>query len=142
MLSDLCIGAPNVISIRSDLDVIAARMAARDLARKMGFSTVNQARIATATSELARNMLLHAGEGNVMIGRIDQEDRQGLLMVFEDHGPGITDLEFILAEPESASLIPSGSGLISTRRLVDELEIASEHGVGTRVVCRKWLSHY
>ncbi|NJP06802.1 MAG: anti-sigma regulatory factor [Chloroflexaceae bacterium] len=138
----MCIGAPNVISIRSDLDVIAARMAARDLARKMGFSTVNQARIATATSELARNMLLHAGEGNVMIGRIDQEDRQGLLMVFEDHGPGITDLEFILAEPESASLIPSGSGLISTRRLVDELEIASEHGVGTRVVCRKWLSHY
>ena len=83
---------PKVINIQSDLDIVAARMAARDMAKAMGFGAIDQARIATAISELARNIYLYAGEGTVTVSEVQQGIRKGLEVICEDQGPGIADL--------------------------------------------------
>jgi serine/threonine-protein kinase RsbT len=123
--------APSVVSIRSDWDIIAARMMARTVARTMGFNTIDQARIATATSELTRNIILYAGEGTVTIGQIQRGDRVGIELMFEDHGPGII-------EPLNNGG-GHGMGLSASRRLMDELHIESIPESGTSIICRKWL---
>ncbi len=130
--------APHVVSIRSDADIIAARMAARDVARSMGFSAIDQARIATATSELARNILLYAGEGSVTIAQIRHDTRSGIEMIFEDQGPGIANLDLFLNDGHPAAAV-SGLGLAGTRRLMDEMDIHSVAGQGTTITCRRWL---
>ncbi len=140
MLSELHSVAPNVISIRSDWDIIVARMAARDMARKLGFTTIDQARIATATSELARNIVTYAGEGNVTIGRVQQGNRHGIELVFADHGPGIGTMNRALQDnlkPRSSK----GLGLAASRRLMDDLDITTntDGSSGTTITCRKWL---
>lgn len=129
--------APNVVSIRSEPDIIAARMAAaaREVARRIGFGAVDQARIATTASELARNILLYADEGCMVVQTIGDAAHHGIEMVFEDHGPGIIDPNHYLRDTLPHTTI----GLAGARRLMDEIEIVSERGVGTRVVCRKWL---
>ncbi len=129
--------APHVVSIRSDADIIAARMAARDVARSMGFSAIDQARIATATSELARNILLYAGEGSVTIAPIRRDTLYGIEMIFEDQGPGIANLELLLSNGDATSMM-SGLGLAGTRRLMDEMDIQSVVGQGTTITCRRW----
>lgn len=130
--------APHLISIRSDSDIIAARMAARDVARSMGFSAIDQARIATATSELTRNILVYAHEGTVTISQVQDNKRRGVEMIFEDEGPGIADIDQFLQDNHPHGN-PTCMGLAGTRRLMDEMEIESTVGVGTRIVCRKWL---
>lgn len=137
MSKDTSIGALSVISIRSDLDIIAARMAARDVARKIGFSTVDQARIATATSELTRNILVHANEGSVTIREARSNNRRGIELIFEDQGPGIPDVNRALKEELSGA---SGFGLAGSRRLMDQLEIDTTIGLGSTITCYKWLS--
>lgn len=136
--SDMSKAAPHVISVRSDLDIIAARMAARDTARSMGFSAIDQARIATATSELSRNILFYAGEGSVVINSLDTNNRQGIEIIFEDRGPGITDLNQFL---QNDALMPEtgGLGLTGARRLMDTMDVETTVGVGTRIICQKWL---
>lgn len=129
--------APHVVSIRSDADIIAARMAARDVARSMGFSAIDQARIATATSELARNILLYAGEGSVTIAQTRRDNMYGIEMIFEDQGPGIANLDLLLSDDHSTSAV-SGLGLAGTRRLMDEMNIQSVIGQGTTIICRRW----
>jgi len=130
--------AQNVISIRADFDVTAASIAAREAARRLGFNAIDQARIATATSELARNILLHAGEGSVIISPVDHNDRRGIELIFEDDGPGMPG-EYTYAS--NGTFVPgtNGVGLAGSRRLMDELRIESRAGKGTRVICYKWL---
>ncbi len=129
--------ALNVVSIRSEPDVIAARMAARDIARKMGFNAIDQARIATTASELARNIFIYAGEGTVTINQVQRNELYGIELMFEDQGPGIPDT----THPTSAAPVHGdtpGIGLLASRRLMDEMEITTSAGVGTRIICRKW----
>ncbi len=131
--------APHLISVRADSDIIAARMAARDMARSMGFSAIDQARIATATSELTRNILVYAGEGTVTLSQVHDNNRIGIEMVFIDQGPGIANVEQLLQNSAMVGGVP-GMGMAGTRRLMDDMDIESTVGVGTRVTCRKWLS--
>jgi len=128
-----------VIPVESDLDIVAARVEGRNLAREMGFGTIDQARIATAISELARNIVLYAESGCITIRVIEtNEGHTGLEILCEDQGPGIPDLA--LAQQDGYSTSSGlGMGLPGTKRLMDEFHIESELNVGTKVLVRKWL---
>ncbi|HEY1011661.1 MAG TPA: anti-sigma regulatory factor [Herpetosiphonaceae bacterium] len=128
---------PKVISIQSDLDIVAARMAARDMAKVMGFGAIDQARIATAISELARNIYLYAGEGSVTVREVQQGIRKGLEVVCEDQGPGIEDISLVMTDGYTTSK-GMGMGLPGARRLMDDFEVISVAGEGTTITCRKW----
>ncbi len=128
---------PKVINIQSDLDIVAARMAARDMAKAMGFGAIDQARIATAISELARNIYLYAGEGTVTVSEVQQGIRKGLEVVCEDQGPGIEDISLVMTDGYTTSK-GMGMGMPGARRLMDDFEIISIVGEGTKITCRKW----
>ncbi|HEY0605518.1 MAG TPA: anti-sigma regulatory factor [Herpetosiphonaceae bacterium] len=128
---------PKVIMISSDLDIVAARMVARDTARALGFGAIDQARIATAISELARNIYLYAGEGSVTVKEATNGLRRGIEVVCEDRGPGIADINLVMQDGYTSSK-GMGMGLPGAKRLMDEFEISSRVGQGTRVICRKW----
>jgi serine/threonine-protein kinase RsbT len=134
----MAMAAHNVVTIRSDLDIVAARMAARDMARAIGFGAIDQARIATATSELARNIFVYAGEGSVTIYPVERDTHSGVEIIFNDRGPGIADVEQVLKDGFTTAGT-MGMGLPGARRLMDELELTSTVGEGTTVTCRKWL---
>lgn len=126
------------IPIRSDLDIVNARVGGRDLAKALGFGVIDQARVATAISELARNVVLYAGKGEVILRRVGDRGRVGLEAVCVDQGPGIPDL--VLAMRDGYSTANGlGMGLPGTKRLMDEFEIESAVGKGTKVTIRKWL---
>jgi serine/threonine-protein kinase RsbT len=124
--------------INSDLDIVAARVEGRDLAKQMGFGIIDQARIATAISELARNVVLYAHCGQVTLKKINASDRIGIEIICEDQGPGIENLELVMRDGYSTTR-GLGMGLPGTKRLVDEFEIKSQVGIGTTVIVRKWL---
>jgi serine/threonine-protein kinase RsbT len=128
---------PKVIMISSDLDIVAARMVARDTARALGFGAIDQARIATAISELARNIYLYAGEGSVTVKEATNGLRRGIEVVCEDRGPGIADISLVMQDGYTSSK-GMGMGLPGAKRLMDEFEISSRVGQGTKVICRKW----
>lgn len=127
-----------MVSIRADFDIVAARIAARNAARRLGFGTIDQARIATATSDLARSMLVHAGEGSVTISAVEDSTRRGLRIVFEDHGPPIVGPDELVQNGTPAGSSTS-YGLSSSERLMDELQVESALNSGTRITCYKWL---
>lgn len=126
------------LPILSDLDVVTARVEGRNMARQLGFGVIDQARIATAISELARNVVLYAGNGSVTLRPIENPSRRGLEVVCADSGPGITNVELVMREGYSSHR-GLGMGLPGTRRLMDEFEIQSKPGEGTVVTVRKWL---
>lgn len=125
-------------SILNDLDIVMARVEGRNLAREMGFGVIDQARIATAISELTRNIVLYAGTGTITLRPIETAQRHGLEIVCADSGPGITDVNLVMREGYS-SRRGLGMGLPGTRRLMDEFEIRSKPGQGTLIIARKWL---
>jgi len=127
------------VSINNDLDIVAARAEGRNLAQEMGFGTIDQARIATVISELARNVVLHAHCGQVLMEQIKVGEKVGMQIVCEDQGPGISDLDQILQGGEVQERA-SHMGLAGAKRLMDELEIESQVGLGTTVKVRRWLS--
>ncbi|HMO55802.1 MAG TPA: anti-sigma regulatory factor [Roseiflexaceae bacterium] len=129
--------APKVAPIRSDLDIVIARTLARDTAKQLGFSAIDQARIATAVSELARNIFLYAGSGSVSVRELDRAGRKGIEIICEDEGPGIADISVVMQDGYSTSR-GMGMGLPGARRLMDEFDIRSQEGVGTTITCRKW----
>jgi serine/threonine-protein kinase RsbT len=133
-------GEPDEIRIRiaSDLDLVAARQAGRQLAQELGFSSTDQTLIATAISEVARNIVQHAREGEVIVGRIREPGRRGVLVVAQDAGPGIPDVELALTEGYTTGG-GLGLGLPGARRLMEEFELSSEVGKGTTVVMKKWV---
>jgi serine/threonine-protein kinase RsbT len=123
--------------IRSDLDIVIARTLARDTAKTLGFGAIDQARIATAVSELARNIFLYAGTGTVTVREIERTGRKGLEVICEDQGPGIANIELVMRDGYSTSR-GMGMGLPGAKRLMDEFDIRSTEGVGTTIICRKW----
>lgn len=124
------------IPIREEQDVVVARLAGKKMAEELGMKKVDQVRIATAISELARNILLYAGTGVIQIKKIRGE-RKGIEVMAIDRGPGIENIELALTDGYSTSGA-LGVGLPGTKRLMDEFEIWSEKGKGTVVTVRKW----
>lgn len=126
-----------VAVIRSDLDIVIARTLARDTAKQLGFGAIDQARIATAVSELARNVFLYAGTGTVTVNDVERLGRKGIEIICEDQGPGIPDINLVMQDGYSTSR-GMGMGLPGAKRLMDDFEIRSQDNVGTKITCRKW----
>jgi serine/threonine-protein kinase RsbT len=126
------------VVIRSDADVVAARSMGRSLAERYGFGTTDVTMIATAISELARNILKYAHEGEIVLETVERDSRGGVSVLARDDGPGIADVG--LAMQDGFSTADSlGLGLPGTRRLMDEFEIVSSPGSGTVITAIKWL---
>ena len=123
--------------IRSSQDIVRVRQAAREWAIAQGLSLVDQTKIVTAASELARNTLDHGGGGTVRLEPINSETRRGLRLTFEDRGPGIPDIELALKDGYTTSG-GLGLGLSGAKRLSNEFEIISRVGEGTRVTITRW----
>jgi len=123
--------------IRSSEDVVRVRQVAREWATAQGLSLVDQTKIVTAASELARNTLDHGGGGTVRLEAINSEARRGLRLTFEDHGPGIPDIELALKDGYTTGN-GLGLGLSGAKRLSNEFEIFSRVGEGTRVTIARW----
>jgi serine/threonine-protein kinase RsbT len=126
-------------AIATEADIVAARRSGRRLAKSAGFATADLTTIATAISEVARNITSYAGHGEMTITVIEHGDRRGIEVTAEDEGPGIEDIERALADGYSTGS-GMGLGLPGIRRLMDELTVDSIVGVGTTVVMRKWVS--
>ena len=129
------------VAIDSEASIVAARQRARDVARSLGFGMLDQSRIATAVSELTRNVVRYAteGRGEMLIRPLpaSERGRAGLEIVVADEGPGIENIEEALREGFTSG--PGmGMGLPGTRRLMDDMEIESAPGRGTTVTIRKW----
>jgi serine/threonine-protein kinase RsbT len=128
---------PTLLPIVSNDDVVRARQLVRNLALECRLSLVEQTKLVTAASELARNTLIHGGGGTVRVEVITAVARRGVRAVFEDEGPGIPDIEQALSDGWTSGS-GLGLGLGGSRRLVDEFEIESEPGRGTTVTVTKW----
>lgn len=129
--------ASELTTLRSQEDIVLARQVARSWAVKLGFSLVDQTKIVTATSELARNALVHGGGGTMHIDLVTNGVRRGMRLTFADEGPGIPDLQLALKDGYTTGN-GMGLGLSGSRRLMNEFHIESTVGVGTRVVVTKW----
>ncbi len=125
------------VGIEREEDVVKARQKGRELAAALGFSSTDQTLIATAISELARNIVSYAGRGTIGLSRIEAAGRTGIMIVAHDDGPGIADIQLAMRDGYSTGN-SLGVGLPGARRLVDELEVQSTVGVGTTVTLRKW----
>jgi len=125
------------VPIHRDRDVVAARQEGRALASLLGFSSSEATLVATAISELARNIVLYAKHGEVVVGPVRDGTREGVMVVARDEGPGIPDIPRALAAGHSTSG-GLGLGLPGISRCMDELHIESEVGKGTTVVAKKW----
>jgi serine/threonine-protein kinase RsbT len=125
------------IPIAADTDLIPARAEGRALAERQGFSRTDATLIATAISEIARNIVVHVGEGEIILRALDEGRRCGVLVVARDEGPGIPDVDAAVRQgyADSASL---GLGLPGARRLMDEFDLASSPETGTTVTMVKW----
>ena len=126
------------ISIQSEQDIVICRRICRQIAKENHFNLVDQTRITTAASELARNIFEYAGEGEVIIELVHNEDEMvGLKMSFIDHGPGIENLDVALHEGWTSHR-GMGMGLSGSKKLMDEFEIQTTPGEGTKVAVIKW----
>jgi Anti-sigma regulatory factor (Ser/Thr protein kinase) len=123
--------------IRTSGDVVRVRQVARELALAQGLSLVDQTKIVTAASELARNTLDHGGGGTVRLEAVNSETRRGLRLTFEDQGPGIPDIDLALKDGYTTGG-GLGLGLSGAKRLSNEFEIFSRVGEGTRVMIARW----
>ena len=125
------------LAIASDADLVQARAAARALAGELGFSRTDATLIATAISEIARNMVVHADGGEIVLVPTSDDLRSGVEVIARDSGPGIDDVERALQEG-SGTGDGLGLGLPGARRVMDEFEIGANDGRGTVVRMRKW----
>jgi len=125
------------VPIAADADIVVARGEGRALAGRLGFSRTDATLIATAISEIGRNILVHAGAGEVAIGGAAEDHRVGVMVVARDQGPGIADVQRALREGYATGA-GLGLGLPGTRRLMDEFDIETQVGHGTTVTMCKW----
>ncbi len=128
-----------VVPIFDETDVYAAAQRARFLSRGLDFSEADQVRVETVILELGRNIVLYAGEGEIVVQVVARQNRLGVQVRAIDRGPGIADVEQALQDGFSTSG-GLGTGLGAVRRLMDEFHIESEIGRGTRVTAVKWLA--
>jgi serine/threonine-protein kinase RsbT len=126
------------VDIISEWDIVAARQLGRNEAKEVGFGTVDQARITTAISELARNIYLYAGKGNIEIKQITEGNLTGLLVIASDKGPGISDVRKVMEDGYTTSG-GLGAGLPGVKRLMDDFKIETTFGEGTTISAKKWL---
>lgn len=125
------------IPIFSEVDIVAARQEGRNFAAQLEFSTIDQTLIATAISEVARNIITFAKFGEIELSMVREGGREGLLIIARDDGPGIPDIELAMKDGYSTAKT-LGLGLPGARRIVDDFEIVSETGKGTTVKMKKW----
>lgn len=132
-------GADQQVPIEVEHDIVVARQLARELARELGFGAIDQSRVATAVSELTRNVIRYAtgSRGLVTLHPLESNGRVGLEIVVADEGPGIADIELVMTEGYTSGE-GLGLGLSGTKRLMDEMELESGVGAGTTVTIRKW----
>lgn len=126
------------IPINSELDIVIARQKGREMAKEYGFVTIDLALIATAISELTRNIISYATKGNVFLELIDDQGRKGILVIAQDEGPGIESIELAMQDGYSTAN-SLGLGLPGVRRLMDDFAIKSELGKGTTITATKWI---
>jgi serine/threonine-protein kinase RsbT len=127
------------VRIASPADIVAVRQCGRAMASQAGFSNSHLTIIATAISEVARNIVDYAKEGEILLMLVSASDKRGLQIVATDSGPGIADIHAAMGDGYSSNA-GLGIGLSGSRRLMDEFDIASEVGKGTTVTMTKWLS--
>ncbi|TNH23810.1 anti-sigma regulatory factor [Micromonospora orduensis] len=137
MTTGVDLGQPQAQAIRSDEDVVRVRQLVRSVAVAVKLSLVDQTKVVTAASELARNTLVYGGGGSVEVVIVDNGRRKGVQIVFADSGPGIPDLDLALTDGYTTGG-GLGLGLSGARRLVDEFEIETSAETGTRITVTKW----
>lgn len=125
------------LPIVSQGDVVIVRQAVRTWASEAGFSLVDQTKMVTAASELARNTLEYGGGGNVILKLLEEGNRKGLRLIFEDQGPGIPDIQLAMKDGYTTGN-GLGLGLSGSKRLVSEFDIQSKVGEGTRIMIARW----
>jgi serine/threonine-protein kinase RsbT len=125
------------VAIRTDADVVTARQEARAMGSELGFSSTDLTLLATAISEVARNITTYAGEGEVALRILNSGGRQGIEVVASDDGPGIADVELAMQDGYTTGN-GLGLGLPGTRRLVDEFDLRTAPGTGTSIRLVKW----
>jgi serine/threonine-protein kinase RsbT len=125
------------VAINSDQDIVSARQKGRGMANELGFSSGDATLIATAISELARNIVSYARKGQITLRVVNGLNRQGIAVIASDDGPGIADIRQALRDGFSTSG-SLGLGLPGVRRLMDEFDISSQPGRGTVVSVKKW----
>lgn len=136
-MSDLPDGEQVRVPVESDTDIVTARQKGRALATALGFSSGDATIVATVISELARNIVLYAKRGEIIIQTVNQATRRGLTITARDDGDGIADVRQAMEDGYSTSG-RLGVGLPGVKRLMDEFEITSEVGCGTTVMVKKW----
>ena len=127
----------DTLPVQSSEDIVWVRQAVRAWAVELGFGLVDQTKLVTAASELARNTVDYGGGGKVQLEALNEGVHRGLRLTFEDHGPGIADVESALQDGYTTGS-GLGLGLGGTKRLVNEFEIESRPGEGTRVCITRW----
>ena len=125
------------VPILQEFDIVTARQVGRELAESVGFSGSDLTLIATAISELARNIVTYAKTGNIIFDNIYSNGKNGILIIAQDKGPGIPDLNLAMRDGYSTGR-SLGLGLPGAKRLMDEFEISSELGKGTTITMKKW----
>jgi serine/threonine-protein kinase RsbT len=126
------------VAIRTDADVVTARQEARTMGAGLGFSSTDLTLLATAISEVARNITTYAGEGEVILRVLDEDGRRGIEVLATDQGPGIADVELAMQDGYTTGT-GLGLGLPGTRRLVDDFDLRTRPGTGTTVRLVKWI---
>ena len=129
--------ANDVLGVNSESDLVRVRQEVRERAQQVGFSLVEQTKLVTAASELARNTLIHGGGGSVTVESVTNGTRIGLKLTFEDEGPGIADVDLALRDGYTTGN-GLGLGLGGSKRLVNEFNIETRPGRGTRITVARW----
>jgi serine/threonine-protein kinase RsbT len=125
------------LPLRNEQDIVLARQMVRKLSQESAFSLVDQTKMVTAASELARNALVHGGGGELIWEVLREGEKMGVRLAFIDHGPGIANMELAMMDGWSSGS-GLGMGLSGAKRLVNEFDIESQVGVGTRVTITRW----
>ena len=125
------------LPVRQESDILLVRQFVREYATEFGFGVLALTKLITVASELGRNTLIHGGGGTMLVETFAENDRRGVRLTFEDQGPGIVDLEQAMTDGFTTNG-GLGLGLPGSRRLVNEFEVVSRPGTGTRVTVTQW----
>ncbi len=126
------------LAIDSEIDVVTARQKGREMATQLGFSSTDLTLIATAISEITRNIVEYARRGELCLHIVQQGNKRGIVVIASDKGPGIPNIKLAMQDGYSTGK-SLGLGLPGAKRLMDEFEIVSEVGKGTKVTMKKWV---
>ncbi len=133
----MTVSRTETLPLAVEADIVVARREAKSWASQLGFSLVDQTKLVTACSELARNTLVYGGGGTLTMQALDAFPRKGLRLIFEDHGPGIADLDLALTDGYTSGG-GMGLGLSGAKRLCNEFDIVTAPGAGTKVTVARW----